>query len=348
MVLAVGCDRGEKVEEPRVYDPTIDSPPSTIVVEPDPLLLANQVEIAKKSPKRTAPVAGTTEIGGELTESVKKTVLALVDALEAKQADKLAGFFVAQDAPTVKTAAATWFTLREKLDKQDQLIQERFGPGIPPKIVETTLTQMGLTIAIPEKVDRAALQEFLNQFQFTTAGNRVTLSAGNVPAFAFVNVAGTWKIELSPEPRLRIGMVSETVTGIDKLVDALTMGISDGSITKDNLVPTIKEQGQATWAAVMAKFESAAATEMTTPPTGTIAAPPAGTAEARPSGTVAAPAGTVAAPPVAPSEPNTPVVAPPPAPAPQEDINRDRGPEKAQEMRRRLMAPATRVYGGGS
>ncbi len=357
--LAVGCDRGEKYEEPKVYDPTIDSPPSTLVVEPDPQLLANQAEIAKKSPKRIASAAGVPQAGGEPLESIKKTVLAFVDALEARQVDKITGFFVAQDAQAIKPGLVALFALQEKLAKLDQLIKTQFGPEIPDNVFQTTLAQIGLIIANPDKFDRPAILEALNKAQVTTAGDRVTLTIANAQTFTFLNVNGSWKIELNPELRQSIGIISETVAGIHKVTDSISSGINDGTITKDNLVPKIREQGQAAVETLMAKIKASVPTPTTpgaTTPEGTAATPPEGTVakkkektKAPPGGTVAAPAGTVGAPTVAPVEPNAPAAAPPPvAPAPEEDINRGRGPEKAEEMKRHLMAPATRLYGGSS
>ena len=132
LILAGGCERRDDVEEPKAYDPAIDSPPSTIVVEPNPLLLANQVEIAKKAPKPTARAAGPAEATGESVEGVKSTLLRLLDAAEAKQADAVANFFAPQDAAAVQAILAAMPALEQKMATVSRLVRDKFGIETPP------------------------------------------------------------------------------------------------------------------------------------------------------------------------------------------------------------------------
>jgi hypothetical protein len=291
LVLAGGCERREEVEEPKPYDPTIDSPPSTIGVEPNPLLLANQVEIAKRSPKPTAaPAAGPAEAAGEAVEGVKSTLLRLLDAVEAKQTDAVADFFVPEDAASMRSILAAMPALQQKLATVNRLVRDKLGIELGP---EPTAEMMGSGVSglgLPAWLDRATLMADPSPLQFAAQGDKVTVSRNGQEPMTLANLSGTWKIEPNPQERLAISMGTELIQATNTMADATVAGINNGTITKDNFQAKTQAMAEQYLSPIMNKYTAAAQAAMA----GGTAAMAGGTATVA-GGTVAMPSGPTAA-----------------------------------------------------
>lgn len=288
LAAAGGCERGDSADEPKVYDPAVDAPPSRIVVDPDPQLLADQTEIAKRAaalPTVRLPVRGP-EAGGTPAEAVRLTLLAMHDAVDANQMPALAEFLVPPDAEAVKTVLDALPALEEKMATVRQLVKEKLGAELP-KDEDDVRAQLAMVL-LPPWLSRAALAAQPSALQFAPSSKGVVVSDGQ-ESMTFVSIGGAWKAELAPPQRQTISFMSEIMQALDTMVDAITAGVNDGTITAENLEAKMQEQGEKVLGPVMAKFAAAAAAQMT-PAGGTGAL----TAEG---GTAAPPAEALAPPP---------------------------------------------------
>ncbi|MCJ7543081.1 MAG: hypothetical protein MUP47_00710 [Phycisphaerae bacterium] len=278
LVLAAGCERAEPVDEPKVYDPAIDAPPSTIGVNPNPLLLANQAEIAKRAPKPSAlrAPAGPAQASGDAIESVKATLLKMLDAVESGQSDAMMSFFVPEDAATMQSALAAMPALKAKWETLARLVRDKLGVEVPSEQIQMMTGQE--TMGTPAWMDRATLMAEPSPLQFLARGDKVVVSRGGQEPVTFVNLAGSWKVELTPQERAMIGLFQEMSKAEDAMVDTLTAGINDGTITKDNFQTQMQAQAEAHLAPLFAKLAAAATAAGPAPAPGeAVAAPPGGT-----------------------------------------------------------------------
>ncbi len=254
LALARGCERGEPLDEPKVYDPAVDAPPSTIMVRPNPLLLANQVEIAKRSPKVTpAPApAAPARAGGASIDSVKATLLQLLDVVEADLIDAVPDFFVPEDSAMVRSVVADLPAIQEKLATVGRLVRERFGVDLPAEQIQMATGKRGMALAT--WMDRAILMAEPSPLQFLPQGDKIVVSRDGQEPITLVNLDGTWKIQLSPEERVMVGMAGEVVKATAAMADALIAGINDGTITRDNLQAQMQALQQRHLGPIMAKL----------------------------------------------------------------------------------------------
>lgn len=274
MALVGACERTEPAEEPKVYDPAIDAPPSTIGVNHNPLLLANQAEIAKRVPKPLPPrpSAGPVQPSGDSIESVKATLLKMLDAVESGQTDAMMNFFVPEDAAAMRSALTAMPALKAKWETLARLARDTLGVEVPPEQMMVGEERMGA----PAWMDRATLMAEPSPLQFVAQGDKVVVSRGGQEPVTFVNLAGAWKVELTPQERAMIGLFGEMVKVQDTLVDGLIAGINNGTITKDNFQTEVQAQVEAQLAPIIAKATAVAAAS---PPAlgQAVAAPPGGT-----------------------------------------------------------------------
>jgi hypothetical protein len=386
LVLAGGCERKEASDEPQVYDPSLDAPPSPIVANPDPLLLANQSEIAKNAPKRAsampgparpvaaaglapeisattppaqagltpAVAAGATEVSPQTVEAVKKTFLAMADTWAAKQIDKIPDLFVPEDATVFKPFLVIAYPLEDKARKLMQLIRQKLGPQLSPGLAQFVQTTEGrLQQEINKKRNRATVENNLNKSQFALQPDGKVIVSNGKEDIAFVQVNNVWKITLSQEQRLGVQEDSEFIRAVDRFYDSMLSGLQNGAITKDNADAQLSERAKTLMAPTMKKLQSSPAVAKLQK--GEILFSSffegSGSAEGAAAPASAGPAPAPAATGAPSAAPTTPAASPPAAgaaPASGGDINSGRGPEKADEMKRSLLAPARRVYGGGS
>jgi hypothetical protein len=296
LVLAGGCERKDASDEPRAYDPSLDAPPSPIVANPDPLLLANQTEIAKNSPKRStgapgghaqpmaavnpapkveaeaAPTPKPAEAGrtpsaaanrpeakAEDVEAIKKVFIAYIDAYEAKQYTQFVGFFVSDDAGAIRPLVSTTTAFENSAHGLIQLIRQKFGPQLPEDMAQF-VTNTETSLEQGSKINRANPKEEVNKLLFTsTKDGKVVVSDDAATEVTFVNVTGAWKIELDPKMRPLLKMTIDAIKAMDKLCDSLASGIENNTITKDNFSAQFQERAQTFLVPIQEKLATVAA-----------------------------------------------------------------------------------------
>lgn len=97
-----------------------------------------------------------------------------------------------------------------------------------------------------------------DDIQFKQEGQEVAVTGPQGLKMRFAKVGVDWKMKLPPEAKLLIQtllpMFNELLGGFNKVVDEMTAGVNDGSVTKDNLEARAEELQKKHVGPVMEKF----------------------------------------------------------------------------------------------
>jgi hypothetical protein len=308
---------------------------------------------AGPTPAVVAAAAGAAEVSPQTVEAIKKTILAMADASAAKQYDKIADFFVADDVTALKPLLNSGPAVQDKARKLVQLIRQKFGPQLPPGLAQFVQATEA-SLKQNEKFNRTAVENNLNKLQFALQPDGKVAISNGTEEITFVNVNNTWKIELSQEKRSAIPQVIALVKAANQFYDSLISGIQNGTITEENAMAEFNKRANTLMMPTMKKVQASPTVAKLQRGGGFLFGSffeGSGSAEGAAAPASAGPAPAPAATGAPSAAPTTPAASPPAAeaaPASGGDINSGRGPEKADEMKRSLLAPARRVYGGGS
>lgn len=177
-------------------------------------------------------------------DEVKQVVAKMIEAAKAKQADTFADFYVADDAKVIKKFLADMEAVEEKAQKLSTL-------------VKTKLDKEMKDMSGPGKgggpLDEVA-KTSLDDLTFKTQNGTVTFTDKKGETETFVKQNGTWKGKLDAGKKEILGVMVEMLDASDKMLDAVTAGVNDGSITKDNFDQKAEQIGKTHTSAVMAKL----------------------------------------------------------------------------------------------
>jgi len=255
LAAAGGCERRNPAEQPTVFDPDIDAPPSYLTAQADPLLIADQTEIARRAPKPPpSAVAGTSPTDAAV-EAVRQVVTAMLTAEAANDVQRIPDFFVPQDAASLKTLLTT----AGELEKKSQTLADQIkqiGGEMPKEMA--MLKQIQVLPGMPGEGEAAtSVEDEVKKLTFAAADGKVVVSGPQMTPLTFVRSGGQWKADMGPGFRPVFTAFAEVTGGYSRFLDALSKDIKDGTITKFELPARSKDLYASNVAPAMEKFMTA-------------------------------------------------------------------------------------------
>ena len=144
------------------------------------------------------------------------------------------------------------------------LMETKFGAQYPDAL-KVQNEQMRTTPAGLSSAADVFRDVSMDQLVFTKIGERVVAKGPKNESFVFSKTAEGWKIEFDKQSREMMGVLGEVVKGTAKMLNTMTAGINDDSITPDNaeakvsaLAAQLVEPAMKKMAALMMKAMSGA------------------------------------------------------------------------------------------
>jgi hypothetical protein len=193
----------------------------------------------------SAPAAGTGTAAGPTAatvDAVKAFIAQLTEAQKANDLDKSLSFYTTEDVNAIKTALAAAKDTPAKIAAFQKLLADK-AITMPDSMKKDFSEPEGVKdgkLAIPGiDYDKTPA----DKLTFEQAGDNVVVVAPDKLRETFVKSADGWNIQLDPKERERLSLLTNVLAGIGKVIDTLTAGVNDGSITNETLEAKAKEVG---------------------------------------------------------------------------------------------------------
>ena len=249
MVAVCGC-QSRSAEEPESFDPKVDST-SSGGGRLDPMLLADQEQIAQASPSRVKVAA----VPADPVEAVKDVLARMIEAEKTKDFQKFLEFLIPDEAKVLQPVAAKAKEITEKEASVTQLVKERLELDFSLAAGGASAGGVGSFV----KTGSADAMD-IEKMKFEPAEGQVTVTGPNGQKFAFVRVGDDWKLKMGLEASM-LPVMMEFLDAVVAYLGDVEAGVNDGSVTKENFAAKCQELSAARLAPAMGKITQLAAQE---------------------------------------------------------------------------------------
>jgi hypothetical protein len=237
LVLAaamVGCEKEQPPERTTEYDPAVDAPPTNLVIRPSRALLADQTKVAEEAAAQLAavaergkkPKAGPTDLKAIAVAAI---VSKLIEAGKAGQTAALTPYFDPADGEEMKGMFAAKAEVPAAWSEMSGLCKEKKIADIPASVKQPM--EM-----VPGSPPLIALADIVtDNLDYKLDGNSVVVTGGGTPLRLMPGPQNSWLIKMSPEDHAMYQAAGELFKAQAKFVKTLSGGLSDGSVTPENL-----------------------------------------------------------------------------------------------------------------
>jgi hypothetical protein len=253
LLSTVGCDSRQRTsaKAPRSYSGAVDAPPSPLSAERAKDMLAPKASpvhaapAAKSATPAATPADGTGAPAGApadqaAADEVKAVLKQMRDAMAAKQGDLPLEFFAEADQAALKPVAQEVEQLKTAIDKFAEAAKAKNLPlprDMTNKFSETPMLSIGDVDAM----------------KFEQVGENV-VAVGGGDRKSFVKTPAGWKGTFTPAEREMIPSLVEFISAARRMIDEATAGVTDGSITAENIGPKMQQLGEKHVVPVMMKL----------------------------------------------------------------------------------------------
>jgi hypothetical protein len=279
LCVPFGCERGVD-EDPVSYDREVDGPPVAIKIPmPDYDIIDKPSAVARRraalredsGDTSSGGTGGGVDLTGPSSPATADEIAEVKAVIENVLATKDSGdesaalaFFSDEAGTAIMEMTKGVKDIQAKALAMHSLMETKFGAEYPDALKaqneEMQTTPSGLSSAADVFSDVS-----MEQLIFTKIGERVVAKGPKNNKFVFSKTAEGWKIEFDKDSREMMGVLSEVVKGTTKVLDTMTAGINDDSITPDNaeakfagLAAQLVEPAMKKMAAIMMKAMSGA------------------------------------------------------------------------------------------
>jgi len=240
LVAAIGCEKPKEPEQAEQYDREIDGPVCMYAPASDPDLLADQGEVAKRgaagasasgsSDASAAPTAAKLPPGTNPVASARARLQGAANAVTAGRTVQVIELFAAEEAAAF-TKLLALSDLPEKIKAFEQLARDKLGDAAADKFRE--ISNAG---KLPPLKAEAVFEKFIDVANLTlrAEGDDVIVTRADGTQAKLVYTDNGWKYELDAKAKQMVVVVADMADGLNKLLDTMTAGINDGSITAAN------------------------------------------------------------------------------------------------------------------
>jgi hypothetical protein len=304
------------------------------------------------------PLEGSQPADQILASDVRRFIDELAGLVEQKQFSEAAAMYVKEDAPLVRAAmSGNWRPKRvqQAIDAASAKAGEMnidfnaAGKAFLGAYDEAAVRGISATL----RRSLAELQPFTaNDATIVTANDMVLVSTPAGGRLLLVQVDEQWKRRVLTGERKALSALREFNVLVDRCWEGLIEAMNVGSIaSQTDLDAKAAELATNLIVPAFQALERAGAGMLIAPvpPAEGSVAPAVRPGRPRPLPVQGEPGAAQPKPEAMPVEPNAPArVEPNAAIGPEQQYQQDRGPEKAQETRQRLLRPTKRLTGGGS
>lgn len=270
---ALACEKkSDEVIRPTKFDRDLDGPPSRLGKPLNEDIAKDQRRIAREAGRAVAPVgsppatpAPGAPAGGGSSEEVKQIVARMMTTIKPGQEEKALDFLDPQEASAIRPLFKSIQQIGAKVKQLEKLVQTKLGAALPESMKGGGGEPPEPLPGMPK--DFAKIR--FDDIQFKEEGEEVAVTGPQGLKMRFAKVGADWKMKLPPEAKLLIQtlrpMFEELLGSFNKVVDEMTAGVNDGSITKDNLEARSEELQKKHVGPVMEKFFEAMMKDMQPP-----------------------------------------------------------------------------------
>lgn len=270
LCVAPGCDRGGD-EDPVSYDRDVDGPPVAIKTPmPDyevigkPSVVARRRRVFQESSGDTSSGGGASGGGEDPTgpsgpasadeidevKAVFERVLATKDSGDDSAA---MAFFDEEAATAIGEITRGTKEIQQKSLALHELMETKFGAEYPESLKERNkqaqTEAMGPSSAVEILGDVS-----VDQLVFTKTGEKIIAEGPKNEKYILSKTADGWKIGFDKNAREMVGVLRELMKGATKMLDTLSAGVEDGSITAENVEAKATELNEQLVAPVQKKL----------------------------------------------------------------------------------------------
>ena len=270
---ALACEKkSDEVIRPTKFDPDLDGPPSRLEKPLNEDIAKDQRQIAREAGRVVAPVgsppatpAPAAPAAGGATDEVKQIVARMMTTIKPGQEEKALDFLDVQEASALRPLFKSIQQTDAKVRQFERLVQTKLGAALPESMKDGGGGPPEPLPGVPK--DFAKIR--FDDIQFKQEGTEVAVTGPQGLKMRFAKVGADWKMKLPPETKLLMQtlrpMFQELLDSFNKVVDEMTAGVNDGSITKDNLEARAEELQKKHVGPVIEKFFEAMMKDMPGP-----------------------------------------------------------------------------------
>ena len=228
------CEKEQPPERTTEYSPSVDAPPTNLVVHPNRDLLADQSKVADDAAAQLASVAERGKKPKAGPTDPKAVAVAgimgkLIEAGKAGQTAALTPFFDPADGEEMRGVLASMAEIPAAWSELAGMLKAKSIANIPPSIKQTMEKIAGGPPLI-------ALGEIApDSLDYKLDGNSVVVTGAGTPLRFAPGPQNSWLFKLSPEDHAMYQAAGELAKAQARFVKTLSGGLSDGSVTPENL-----------------------------------------------------------------------------------------------------------------
>ena len=258
LCVPLGCDR-QVEEDPVSYERDVDGPPVVIrtpmpdydvIGKPSVVRSRREALLASSGDAASGDAAsGDVDLSGPVTAASDGEVGEVKAVIEAILATKAGGddsaaivFFDEDTAASIKGMKQATEALQAKVLALDLLMEDKFGAQYPAKVKEN-IKKMPTETAGSTSATGILGAVSIEQLIFGKIGEKVVATGPQNAKYIFTKTVDGWRLGLDKGKQEMVGILGELLQATVKMVDGMTAGINDGSITADNVEAKGEELG---------------------------------------------------------------------------------------------------------
>ncbi len=257
LCTGVSCEsKSGQVVEPSREDPKLSGPPSWADQPPNPDIIRDQRKVAAElgqaaaaapvapRPAATPAPAPAPAAAGPAVAEVQQVVAKMIATVTPGNEQKFAEFLAPKEAELLAPVLKDTLAVAAKFKELEKLAKDKLGAELPDN-----LKAGQATVSLP---GRGGSEDFsqlkFDSLQFAQQGQDVLVTGPQGMKLLFGKVGQEWKIKLPDQDQAAMKalmpVLGELVAATGTFVDAMTAGINDGSIIKDNFDAKAEELGK--------------------------------------------------------------------------------------------------------
>ena len=245
-----GCERGVE-EDPAAYDRDVDGPPVVIrtpmpdydvigkpgVVRRRREVLAGGDDVSsgdEASGGGEDPTGPSAPASDDEIAEVKVVIEKVIATKDSGDDSAAMAFFSEEAATAIQEITQGTKDIQAKSLALHSLMETKFGAQYPDSIKENNKKRQTEAMG-PSSPAEIMGEVSMEQLIFTKIGEKIVATGPKNNKFIFSKTAEGWKIGFDKNAREMLGVLRELLKGTTKMLDTMTAGINDDSITPDNV-----------------------------------------------------------------------------------------------------------------